>query len=90
MTTKKEAEKIALAMLKPKKSIYEITVFTRDHAQYLKWQCNYNAQAIDKIMCTYMSIARYMYEHFNDSKEALKDFRVLSAVVITQLELDCK
>ncbi len=38
------------------KSIFEMTVWIRDHAQFLEWFCHYNEAKIEVIMQTCMSL----------------------------------
>lgn len=72
------------------KSIYEMTVWTRDHAQYLKWFCGYDETKIEAIMQPFMSLAFYMYEKFKDDLNAIDDFRAFCVVCVLELETNCR
>jgi hypothetical protein len=72
------------------KSIYEMTVWTRDHAQYLKWFCNYDEAKLDAIMQTFMGIARFFHTNYNDNAEAIEGFRTFCVECVVKLEIDCR
>ena len=72
------------------KSIYEMTVWTRDHAQYLKWFCNYDEAKLDAIMQTFMGIARFFHMNYNDNAEAIEEFRTFCVECVVKLEIDCR
>ena len=72
------------------KSIYEMTVWTRDHAQYLKWFRGYDKTKIEAIMEPFMVIAFYMYENFKDDLKAIEDFRAFCVVCALELETNCE
>ena len=72
------------------KSIYEMTVWTRDHAQFLKQFCDYNESKIDAIMEMFMSVARFFHTNYKDTPEAVKDFRRFCVRCVLKLEIECR
>ena len=72
------------------KSIYEMTVWTREHAQYLKWFCGYNSNKIETILQSFMRISYYMYENFKDDCNAIEDFRAFCVACVLELEMNCR
>ena len=72
------------------KSIYQISVWTRDHAQYLKWHCNYNANKIEEVMQEFLTVGFFLNENFKDDEGAINDFRELGITTVKTLELACK
>jgi hypothetical protein len=72
------------------KSIFEMTVWVRDHAQYLKWFCNYNEAKIEVIVQTFMSISQFFHTNYSDNPEAVEDFRTFCVECIITLEIDCR
>ena len=72
------------------KSIYEMTVWTRDHAQYLEWFCNYDENKIEAILQPFMGIACYVYENFKDNPQVIEDFRELCIACVLELETNCR
>ena len=72
------------------KSIYEMTVWTRDHAQYLKWFCGYDSNKIETILQSFMRISYYMYENFKDDCNAIEDFRAFCVACVPELEMNCR
>lgn len=72
------------------KSIFEMTVWVRDHAQYLKWFQNYNATKIEATMEPFMKIAFFLYENYKDDPTVLEDFKALCVVCVLELEHNCK
>lgn len=72
------------------KSIYQISVWTRDHAQYLKWHCNYNASKIEEVMQEFLTVGFFLNENFRDNEEAISDFRELGIKTVKILERACR
>ena len=72
------------------KSIYEMTVWTRDHAQFLEWFCNYDEAKIDVVMQSFVGIAQFFHTNYKDSAEAIEDFRTFCVECIITLEIDCR
>ena len=72
------------------KSIYEMTVWTRDHAQHLKWFHNYDEEKIEAIIKPFLGIAYYLYENFKDDCDAVEDFKALCIVCVLELEMNCR
>ena len=72
------------------KSIYEMAVWTRDHAQYLKWFCNYDEDKIESIIQPFLSIAYFLHENYKDDRDAIEDFKVLCIVCVFELETNCR
>ena len=72
------------------RSIYEMTVWTRDYAQHLKWFCSYDANKIEAILQPFMRISYYMYENFKDDRNAIEDFRALCVACVLELETNCR
>lgn len=72
------------------KSIYEMTVWTRDHAQHLKWFCGYDEAKIEATLQPFMQISFYMYENFKHDINAIEDFRALCIACTLELETNCK
>ena len=72
------------------KSIYEMTVWTRDHAQFLKQFCDYNESKIDAIMQMFMSVAQLFYTNYKDTPEAIEDFRRFCVRCVLKLEIECR
>jgi hypothetical protein len=85
-----KAEQEVLKVLQGKKTIYELTVWVRDHAQYLKWFRNYPAKEIDEILTRYMNLSYQLYNKGLDAdEEAVKDFRHFSMITTLALE-ECR
>ena len=72
------------------KSIFEMTVWTRDHAQYLEWFCNYNENKIDALMRPYMSLAQYLSDNAGDDPDATEQFKAICADLVIELEISCR
>ena len=72
------------------KSIYQMSVWTRDHAQFLKWYCNYDGKKIDDVIQSYLALGQYMNEHFRNDVDAINDFKELSIKCIEELEINCR
>ena len=72
------------------KSIYEMTVWTRDRAQFLKQFCDYNESRIDDIMQMFMSVAQFFLTNYKDIPEAVKDFRWFCVRCVLKLEIECR
>lgn len=72
------------------RSIYEMTVWTRDHAQHLKWFCSYDEEKIDAIIQPLMSISHHIRENYQDDLEAKEFFKNLCVLCVLQLEITCR
>ena len=72
------------------KSIFEMTVWTRDHAQYLEWFCNYDENKIDALMRPYMSLAQYLSDNVGDDPDATEQFKAICADLVIKLEISCR
>ena len=72
------------------KSIYEMTVWIRDHAQFLEWFCYYNEAKIEVIMQTFMSIAKFFHTNYSYNLKAVEDFRTFCVKCVMKLEIDCR
>ena len=72
------------------KSIYEMTVWIRDRAQFLEWFCHYNEAKIEVIMQTFMSIAKFFHTNYSDNLEAVEYFRTFCVKCVMKLETDCR
>ena len=72
------------------KSIYEMTVWIRDHAQFLEWFCHYNEAKMEVIMQAFMSIAKFFHTNYSDNLEAVEDFRTFCVKCVMKLETDCR
>ena len=81
-----EVEKVIMNVLEEKKSIYELAVWTRDHAQYLKWFCNY--KNTDRVVNEVLKLAQLMRE--DETKEKVDEFRYLCVKAVIELETNCK
>ena len=71
-------------------SIYEMTVWVRDHAQHLKWVCNYNKSKVDATIQPFMDVSYVFYKNFRDDLDVVDDFRELCVSCVLQLEINCK
>lgn len=82
-----EAEKYVMSVLAHKKSIYELTFWVRNHAQYLKWFCNYPQKTIDEVLVPFMNLSNHLYNKgLNKDKQAVDEFRHLSVITTLALE----
>jgi hypothetical protein len=48
------------------KSIYEMTVWTRDHAQNLIWFCGYDKEKVEAIMKPFIQISYIYYKNYGN------------------------
>ena len=71
-------------------SIYQMAVWVRDHAQFLKWYRNYDDRKIDDVIQRYLALGQYMNEHFRNDVEAINDFKELSIKCVEELEINCR
>ena len=71
-------------------SIFEMTVWVRDHAQYLKWFGNYNKTMIDDRVQAIMSFSHFLSANYRDEQSVIDGFRELCAVCVIDLETNCK
>lgn len=84
------AEKEVMKVLTNKKTIYELTVWVRDHAKYLEWFCNCPKKEISEVLSRYMSLSYQLYQKgLNNNKEAVDDFRHLSMLATLAMEECC-
>ena len=72
------------------KSIYEMTVWLRDHAQHLKWFRNYNGAQIDSRIQPVMSFSYFLYKHFKDDPIAIEEFREICVSCVIDIETNCR
>ena len=72
------------------KSIFEMTVWVRDHAQYLKWFCNYNASMLDARVQAVMSLSHFLNTNYRDDQNVIDDFRALCVACVIDLETNCR
>ncbi len=72
------------------KSIYEMTVWTRDHAQYLKWFCGFSETKIEAILQPFMQFSFFLYQNFKDDATAISEFREICIKFIVELETTCQ
>ena len=72
------------------KSIYEMTVWVRDHAQFLKQFCDYNESKIDAIMQMFMSVAKFFHTNYKEAPEAIDDFQKFCVRCVLKLEIECR
>ena len=74
------------------KSIYEMTVWTRDYAQHLIRFCGYDKEKIEAIMNPFIQISYFYHTNYGDEcdTEAIENFRALCIVCVLGLETDCK
>ena len=71
------------------KSIYETTVWIRDHAEYLKWFCNHDEAKIDKRLQSIMVFSRFLRENFRDNPLATEEFKEICIDCVIDLETNC-
>lgn len=70
------------------KSIFEITVWVRDHANFLNWRCNYPIDKIIPIINGYLGISKYLTDNgFDENPNIIKEFRIFSIETAIKLEL---
>ena len=72
------------------KSIYEMTVWVRDHAQFLKQFPDYNESKIDAIMQMFISVAQFFHTNYKDTPEAIDDFQKFCVRCVLKLEIECR
>ena len=72
------------------KSIYEMTVWTRDYAQFLKQFCDYNESKVDALMQMFMSVSQFFHTNYKDAPEAVTDFRAFCIRCVLKLEIECR
>ena len=74
------------------KSIYEMTVWTRDHAQHLIWFCGYDKEKIEAIMKPFIQISYIYYTNYGDTNdyETIESFKALCITCVLAFEIDCK
>ena len=72
------------------KSIYEMSVWVREHAQYLKWFCGFNEAKIEAVIQPFMQLSFYLYNNCKNDAEAIKDFREFCIKCIIELETNCR
>ena len=74
-------------VLSTKKSIYELTRWVKEHADYLKWGCNYPEEELNEIINSYMEMSLFLYNKgLNTDEETVEDFRHLSVLAVLELE----
>ena len=71
-------------------SIYQMSVWMRDHAQYLKWFRNYDERKIDDVIQRFLALGQFMSDNFRDDVEAISDFKELSIKCVEELEINCR
>ena len=71
-------------------SIFEMTVWVRDHAQSLKWFGNYNEAKIDYRVQAIMSFSSLIRENFRDDPIATDEFREICIECVIDLETNCR
>ena len=79
-----------LRQLFEEKSVYEMTVWVRDHAQYLKWFCNYDETKIDTTVQVLMSVSHLVYQKYNDNPDVVENFREFCIACVIELEINCR
>jgi hypothetical protein len=74
------------------KSIYEMTEWTRDHAQHLIWFCGYDKEKVEAIMKPFIQISYIYYTNYGDEcdTETIESFKALCIVCALGLETDCR
>ena len=72
------------------KSIYEMTVWVRDHAQYLKWFCNYDEFEIGARIQPFMNLSFFLHENFKNDLDAIKHFKTICEDCVLDLEINCR
>lgn len=74
------------------KSIYEMTVWTRDHAQHLIWFCGYDKEKVEAIMKPFIQISYIYYKNYGNEcdAETIESFKALCIVCALGLETDCR
>ena len=72
------------------KSIYEMTVWVRDHAQHLKWFCNYNESKINATIQPFMDVSYFLYQNFRDDQDVIDHFRELCVACVIDFETNCR
>jgi hypothetical protein len=72
------------------KSIFEMTVWVRDRAQYLKWFCNYNEAMLDARVQAIMSFSHFLNTNYRDDQNVIDDFRELCVACAIDLETNCR
>ena len=72
------------------KSIYEMTIWVRDHAQYLKWFCSYDEFEIDARMQQFMNFSFFLHENFKNDRDAIKHFKTICVDCVLDLEKNCR
>ena len=74
------------------KSIYEMTVWTRDHAQHLIWFCGYDKEKVEAIMKPFIQISYIYYTNYGNEYDAetIESFKALCIVCVIGLETDCR
>ena len=69
-------------------SIFEMTVWVRDHANFLDWRCNYPTDKIIPIINGYLGISKYLTDSgFDENPNIIKEFRIFSIETAIKLEL---
>lgn len=71
------------------KSIYETTVWIRDHTQYLKMFCGYNESEIDKRLQAIKVFSHLLSENFRDDPIATEEFKEICIACAIDIEANC-
>lgn len=83
----KKATKFLNEVLSKKKTVFEMALWVRDHAQFLEWRCNYPHDKIYTIIQPYLEISNHLSEKgMGENKDVLRDFRMFSVETIIELE----
>ena len=72
------------------KDIFDMTVWVRDHAQYLKWFGNYNESKLDSVLQPFMKYSFFLYTNFREDVNAIELFRALCVDCVIDLENKCR
>ena len=72
------------------KSIYELTVWIRDHAQFLEWFCNYNEAMLDVRVQAIMALSHYLNTNYRDNQDVIDHFREVCVACAIDLEMNCR
>ena len=83
----KESTKFLNQLLSTKKSIFEMALWVRDHAQFLEWRCNYPTEKILPIIKPYLDVSNYLCANgMGENGDALREFQKFSVETVIKLE----
>ena len=83
----KESTKFLNQLLSTKKSIFEMALWVRDHAQFFEWRCNYPTEKILPIIKPYLDVSNYLCANgMGENGDALREFQKFSVETVIKLE----